>query len=59
MNALAHFSALLCILWLDMEMWTTYDERLLGVAGVGMIFLYMVLTWLAASTDWDTYHGKE
>ncbi len=57
-NVLPHLGATIALLWLMMEMFTTYDERLLGVAVLAFVLLYIVLTGFHMVIDWNQLSSK-
>ncbi len=58
MNSLAHILGMLASVWLAIYCFNTLDEVALGVATLGLFFLFATLLIFAVADDVDIIHGR-
>ncbi len=51
MNTLAHVAGSLALLWLAVEMFTTFDEAILGIAVFGVFLLSLIFIGMHVFVD--------
>ena len=59
MNTLAHLVATAAIADFALDMFNLYNERLLGIAILGMFLIYVLLTMRGLFDDWGFYLGDK